>query len=70
LKNRRIKRQEFTVRRLISRFIADQSGATAIEYGLIAAFLSITIVATVNSLGSSLVGKYTAVDSALTTPPQ
>src|SRR5262245_21558446 len=46
--------QECGMRRLISKFFADQSGATAIEYCLIAAGLSIVIVVAVNGLGSTL----------------
>jgi pilus assembly protein Flp/PilA len=42
------------MRQLISRFPADQSGATAIEYCLIAAGLSIVIVAAVNGIGATL----------------
>jgi pilus assembly protein Flp/PilA len=50
---------------LISRFLADQSGATAIEYCLIAAGISIVIVTVVNGLGSTLNTKYTSVNTAL-----
>ncbi len=39
---------------LVSRFVKDQSGATAIEYGLIAAGISVVIIATVNALGTKL----------------
>ncbi|MGP9811869.1 Flp family type IVb pilin [Rhodopseudomonas sp. NSM] len=53
------------MRRLISRFISDTSGATAIEYALIAAGLSIVIAVTVNGLGAKLNNNYTAVNSAL-----
>jgi pilus assembly protein Flp/PilA len=50
---------------LASRFIKDESGATAIEYGLIAAGISIAIIAAVNSLGTALSGKFQAVTTAL-----
>ena len=50
---------------LIARFFRDDSGATAIEYGLIAAGISVAIIATVSSLGSKLVTTFTKVDSAL-----
>ena len=53
------------MRALISRFLADQSGATAIEYCLIAAGISIVIVTVVNGLGSTLSTKYTSVSGAL-----
>jgi pilus assembly protein Flp/PilA len=39
---------------LISRFVKDESGATAIEYGLIAAGISVAIIAVVNGLGTKL----------------
>jgi pilus assembly protein Flp/PilA len=39
---------------LVSRFLKDQSGATAIEYGLIAAGISVAIIAVVNGLGTKL----------------
>jgi pilus assembly protein Flp/PilA len=53
------------MRKLIARFLADQSGATAIEYCLIAAGISIVIVTVVNGLGSALNGKYSDVSTAL-----
>ena len=53
------------MRQLISRFPADQSGATAIEYCLIAAGISITIVTIVNGMGTALNTKYTSVSTAL-----
>ena len=59
------RRQEFGMRKLLARFIQDQSGATAIEYCLIAAGISIVIVTVVNGLGSALSGKYSDVSSAL-----
>jgi pilus assembly protein Flp/PilA len=53
------------LKRLISRFFADQSAATAIEYGLIAAGISLAIIATVNGLGSTLNTSYTAMNNSL-----
>ena len=50
---------------LISKFLADQSGATAIEYCLIAAGISIVIVTVVNGMGTQLNNKYTSVSGAL-----
>jgi pilus assembly protein Flp/PilA len=50
---------------LISRFLRDQSGATAIEYGLIAAGISVAIIATVQGLGSKLDSTFTAVKNNL-----
>lgn len=53
------------MRQLISRFISDQSGATAIEYALIAAGISMAIILTVQTLGVTLNGRYDAVKTAL-----
>ena len=55
------------MRRLISKFLADQSGATAIEYGLIAAGISVAIIAVVISLGSQLNTTFSTVSSQLAT---
>ena len=50
---------------LISRFLRDQSGATAIEYCLIAAGLSIVIVTAVNGIGSTLNTNFSSINSSL-----
>ena len=50
---------------LFSRFVKDQSGATAIEYGLIAAGISVAIIAVVQGLGTSLKTTFSSVSSAL-----
>lgn len=50
---------------LLSKFFADQSAATAIEYGLIAAGISLAIIAAVNGLGSNLNGMFTSINSSL-----
>ena len=49
----------------LKRFAKDESGATAIEYGLIAAGISVAIIAVVQSLGSSLNTTFTSVSTAL-----
>jgi pilus assembly protein Flp/PilA len=46
---------------LVSRFLKDQSGATAIEYGLIAAGISVVIIVAVNSLGTKLTTTFESV---------
>lgn len=51
--------------RLLNRFQKDQCGATAIEYGLIAAGISVAIIAVVAGLGSQLNTTFTSVSSAL-----
>jgi pilus assembly protein Flp/PilA len=49
----------------IKRFVSDESGATAIEYGLIAAGISVVIITVVNSIGTSLTNKFTTINTAL-----
>jgi pilus assembly protein Flp/PilA len=49
----------------IRRFLADESGATAIEYGLIAAGISLAIIAVVNGLGTKLNTKFTSINNSL-----
>jgi pilus assembly protein Flp/PilA len=49
----------------VSRFLRDDSGATAIEYGLIAAGISIAIILAVNTLGTTLNGKFTSINTQL-----
>jgi pilus assembly protein Flp/PilA len=53
------------MKNLIARFVKDESGATAIEYGLIAAGISLAIIAVVNGLGSNLNTKFTSVNTQL-----
>ena len=53
------------MKHLIARFVKDQSGATAIEYGLIAAGISVAIIAVVQGLGSKLSSTFTSVKNAL-----
>ncbi|HSQ20660.1 MAG TPA: Flp family type IVb pilin [Blastocatellia bacterium] len=53
------------MKRIFAKFLADESGATAIEYGLIAAGISITIIAAVNGLGSNLNTKFTSINTSL-----
>ena len=53
------------MRVLVLRFLNDQSAATAIEYGLIAAGISIAIIAVVNGLGTNLNTVFGSVSSQL-----
>jgi pilus assembly protein Flp/PilA len=53
------------VKKIIAKFWADQSGATAIEYGLIAAGISLAIIAVVNGLGSNLNTKFSSINTSL-----
>jgi pilus assembly protein Flp/PilA len=49
----------------VKRFLRDEAGATAIEYGLIAAGISVAIIAAVASTGSSLNTTFTSVQTAI-----
>ncbi len=53
------------MRSSIARFLRDESGATAIEYGLIAAGISVAIIAVVNTLGQQLQNTFSNVSSQL-----
>ncbi|MCW5680816.1 MAG: Flp family type IVb pilin [Xanthobacteraceae bacterium] len=49
----------------LARFVKDESGATAIEYGLIAACISVAIIAVVQGVGTKLTSTFTSVQNAL-----
>jgi len=51
--------------KLFARFLKDESGATAIEYGLIAAGISLAIITVVNGLGTNLFDKFTSINTSL-----
>ena len=53
------------MKKLAARFLKDEFGATAIEYGLIAAGISLAIIAVVNGLGSTLNTKFSSISSSL-----
>jgi pilus assembly protein Flp/PilA len=53
------------LKRTVLNFLSDESGATAIEYGLIAAGISLAIIAIVNTLGGTLNTKFTEINSSL-----
>ena len=54
------------MKKLFVRFLKDQSGVTAIEYGLIAGLISVVILASVTSIGTSIQGLFTTIANALT----
>jgi pilus assembly protein Flp/PilA len=56
---------ELAMTNLVTRFVKDESGAAAIEYGLIAAGISVAIIAVVQGLGSKLNATFTNVQGAL-----
>jgi pilus assembly protein Flp/PilA len=56
---------EATLKKIFSKFLSDESGATAIEYGLIAAGISLAIIAVVNGIGTNLNDKFGSINSSL-----
>jgi pilus assembly protein Flp/PilA len=56
---------ELDMTNLVKRFAKDESGATAIEYGLIAAGISVAIIAVVQGLGANLKTTFGSVQTAL-----
>ena len=52
---------------ILLRFANEESGATAIEYGLIAALVSVAIIVALQALGSSLISVFNSVSTALST---
>lgn len=55
------------INRVLRRLRKDDKGATAIEYGLIAALISVAIIAGATSLGSTLNGVFTTLGSSMST---
>jgi pilus assembly protein Flp/PilA len=50
----------------VSRFVKDESGATAIEYGLIAALIAVGIITAARTLGTTIAGTFTNVSTEMT----
>jgi pilus assembly protein Flp/PilA len=57
--------EEAELKRSFVKFLSDESGATAIEYGLIAAGIALAIIAVVNGLGSNLNTVFSSVNTSL-----
>jgi pilus assembly protein Flp/PilA len=53
------------MQKFIARFVKDESGATAIEYGLIAALIAVAIIGSARLLGAELVTTFTAITTNL-----
>jgi len=53
------------MKNILTRFLKDDSGATAIEYGLIAAGISVAIIAVVNGLGTKLNTSFSSISTQL-----
>jgi pilus assembly protein Flp/PilA len=58
-------KENHKMKKLVRRFLDDDSGATAIEYGLIAAGISVAIIAVVNGLGTKLNTTFSSISSQL-----
>lgn len=54
---------------LVTRFIEDESGATAIEYGLIAALIAVAMIGGAGAVGGAVQSKFTAVSGAINSAP-
>lgn len=52
--------------KFVTRFLKDESGATAIEYGLIAALIAAVLVTVIGTIGQSLLGSFNKIDGELT----
>jgi pilus assembly protein Flp/PilA len=53
------------MKNLVARFVSDESGATAIEYGLIAALISVVCIGVLTTIGTNLLARFTEVSTAL-----
>jgi pilus assembly protein Flp/PilA len=53
------------MKNLFKRFVTDESGATAIEYGLIAAGISLAIITIVNTLGGTISGTFNSINNQM-----
>ena len=53
--------------KIFARFLKDESGATAIEYGLIAALISVALIAGATTLGTSLKDTFNAISDEMST---
>jgi len=58
-------RVEAKLKRTFLKFLSDEKGATAVEYGLIAAGISLAIIAAVNGLGTNLNAQFTSLNTSL-----
>jgi pilus assembly protein Flp/PilA len=63
--NHPVSTEDIHMTTLVMRFLADDTGATAIEYGLIAAGIAVAIIATVQALGTNLNSTFSTVSTAM-----
>jgi pilus assembly protein Flp/PilA len=57
--------KEVIMQKFIQKFVRDEEGVTAIEYGLIAALIAVVIIVAVTAVGTSLSGNFTAISTAI-----
>jgi pilus assembly protein Flp/PilA len=57
--------KEIEMSKFVTRFMKDESGATAIEYGLIAALIAVVLVTALGTLGNKLEGTFGKIEAAL-----
>jgi pilus assembly protein Flp/PilA len=57
--------KEISMSKFVTRFVSDESGATAIEYGLIAALVAVFLVTALNLLGTNLTGTFNKISGVL-----
>ena len=57
--------RSYPMKTLFSRFVKDESGATAIEYGLIAALIAVVAIGAMTTIGTNLNATFTSVGTAL-----
>ena len=62
------RKKELIMTSTLKRFCRDESGATAIEYGLIAAGIAVVVIVAVQTLGGTLNKVFTGIDASLTPP--
>lgn len=51
--------------RFLARFVRDKRGATAIEYGLIVALISVVIITAITNIGTNLKAKFTSINNSI-----
>ena len=57
--------KETTMSKFVTRFLKDESGATAIEYGLIAALIAVVLITAMNTLSGKIAGTFTKIGTAM-----
>jgi pilus assembly protein Flp/PilA len=63
--NRQKFQGEMIMRKLISSFLGNESGATAVEYGLIASFIALVVITGLKTVGTNLNLKFSSVSNGL-----